>query len=430
MHIERNDQIKISVIMPVHNTGIYLEESLNSIFAQSFHEFELICVDDASDDELTKNILYSFQSNYENMQVITLKNNVGAARARNTGFQKAGGEYVIFLDADDLFADDMLEKMYQSVRVNHADVCICGYQAFYIENGEKYFGEECLPNEYKVNCTDREDWFLSISTEPWNKLCKVQFLKEHGIYFQSLSSCNDVFYSCMVMVNAEKRCYVECSMVFYRTKIGTQISANRNPVDLYRAVMKVNTLGNKKVDKALLLKWCSVLLLWNGIGELQKSRNVENKRQFYDLLKEYFVRYPINFHNNVFNACMDHVKKLPYESEWFCRRMDFLEQLRLTADKLKKELSKDSGIFLWGLGCRGNAFQQFCQEEDIRIHGAADIEDTNVGYRTKYGNEIVSTAYVLQREGIIVASNKRIYESLIGKELNSRLLNLEEYCPM
>ena len=56
MRNEHTDQIKISVVMPVHNTGKYLEEALKSVFAQSFHEFELICVDDASDDALTGDI--------------------------------------------------------------------------------------------------------------------------------------------------------------------------------------------------------------------------------------------------------------------------------------------------------------------------------------------------------------------------------------
>ena len=157
--------------MPVHNTGIYLEEALESVFAQSFREFEVICVDDASDDELTSDILSRFQKQYENMQVLKLGNNAGAGEARNRGLSQACGQYVIFLDADDVFAEDMLERMYQSVYENDADVCICGFQAFYIENGKKYFRDKCLPDEYKIYHADREDWFLGISTGPWNSFC-------------------------------------------------------------------------------------------------------------------------------------------------------------------------------------------------------------------------------------------------------------------
>ena len=115
----------ISIIMPVYNTGKYLGEALESIFSQSFLNFELICVDDSSNDELTKNILQTYQKQHENMQVIWLENNVGAGSARNIGFSKAKGEYTIFLDADDIFSKEFLEKMYQNIDVNHADVCRC-----------------------------------------------------------------------------------------------------------------------------------------------------------------------------------------------------------------------------------------------------------------------------------------------------------------
>lgn len=431
MHSEHIDQIKISIVMPVYNTGAYLEEALESVFAQSFQEFELICVDDASNDKLTKCILEKFQNQYENMRVIRTDSNIGAGEARNSGLLQACGEYVIFLDADDVFADDMLKRMYQSVCENHADVCICGYQAFYIENGRKYFGEKCLPDGYKINSVNREDWFLDISTEPWNKLCRIQFLKEYGIYFQSIPSCNDVFYSCMVMANAEKRCYVGDEVfVFYRTKVGTQISVNRNPIDLYKAIMLVNTSAGRMYNGELLIKWSSALLIRNGIGELSRCSHEDSKRQFYYLLREYFIKNEVVFRNKVLNAFVEHLRGLSYESGWFYGCMEFVGQLRLTVSQLRKELGKNRELYLWGLGCRGEAFQQLCREEGIHLHGVADIADDKVGKRTKYGNEIVSITSVLQSKGFVIASNKKIYDDLIRMDVGLDILNLEEYCPM
>lgn len=425
------NQIKVSIVMPVYNTGAYLEEALASVFAQSFHEFELICVDDASDDEETGDILKRFQSRYENMQVLKMKNNAGAGEARNRGLLKARSEYVIFLDADDVFADNMLEQMYQSIHANRADVCICGFQAFYIENGKKHFMEKCLPDDYKINCTQREEWFLEISTEPWNKLCRVQFLKEHDICFQSLPSCNDVFFSCMVMANAGKRCYVESEpLVFYRTKVGTQISASRNPVDLYKAVMRINSSEYVKTDRSLLLKWSSALLLWNGIGELEKSNHEENKRQFYSLLRDFFEKHTVIFRNKVLNALVENVKILPYESNWFYGYKELGGQLRLVADELKEELSENRNLYLWGLGRRGDAFQKFCKEEAIYLQGVTDITQRHIGESTKYGNKIVSVTHVLQSDGLIVASNKGIYDYLKKIDVNFQILNLEMYCPI
>lgn len=431
MRNEHTDQIKISVVMPVHNTGKYLEEALKSVFAQSFHEFELICVDDASDDALTGDILKKFQGQHENMQVLKLENNAGAGEARNQGLSQARGEYVIFLDADDVFADRMLEQMYRRICINDADVCICGFQAFYIENGKKYFMEKCFPDEYKVNDVQREDWFLGISTEPWNKLCRIQFLKDNGIYFQSLASCNDVFFSCMVMANARKRCYVDGEpLVFYRTKVGSQISAKRNPVDLYKAVELINSSENKKVDRKLLLKWSGALLLWNGIGELEKSNHEENKQRFYYLLRDFCEKHAICFQNKVLNALVENVKNRPYESNWFYKCKDFRGQLRLTADELKEKLSEKRPLYLWGLGRRGDVFQQFCKEENVCLHGVTDITQDCIGQNTKYGNKIVSNSCVLQSGGFIIASNKRAYDYLIEQNADLNILNLETYCPI
>ena len=425
------NSIKISIVMPVHNTGIYLEEALESVFAQSFREFEVICVDDASDDELTSDILSRFQKQYENMQVLKLGNNAGAGEARNRGLSQACGQYVIFLDADDVFAEDMLERMYQSVYENDADVCICGFQAFYIENGKKYFRDKCLPDEYKIYHADREDWFLVISTEPWNKLCRIQYLKDNGIYFQSLASCNDVFFSCMVMTNAGKRCYVDGEpLVFYRTKVENQISAKRNPVDLYKAVALVNESEHVKVDREQLLKWSSALLLWNGIGELVKSNHEENRQRFYYLLREFCEKHAICFQNKVLNALVENVKNRPYESNWFYGYKEFKGQLRLTADELKEKLREKKPLFLWGLGCRGDVFQQFCKEEKICLYGVTDITQDCIGQNTKYGNKIVSNSYVLQGGGFIIASNKRVYDYLIEQNAGLSVLNLEMYCPI
>ena len=124
----------ISIIIPIHNTGLYLEECLSSVFCQSFQSFELICVDDCSQDVKTKEILDTYQTQHSNMKVFFLEQNVGAAEARNIGFSHAQGEYVIFLDADDVFNKDMLFLLHNKVVEEGSDVCICGYDAFVVES--------------------------------------------------------------------------------------------------------------------------------------------------------------------------------------------------------------------------------------------------------------------------------------------------------
>ena len=428
MQNTKRKQIEISIIMPVHNAGIYLEETLESVFAQTFREFELICVDDCSDDGLTRDLLHAFGRRHDNMRLIELEHPVGAAEARNTGFSKAQGTYVIFLDADDIFADDLLEKMYSCICINSADVCVCGYQDFYVEDGKKYYGSKCIPSEYKLNSTNRDTWLMEIPTSPWNKLCSARFLRENRIYFQSLSSCNDVFFSCRVILNAAKRCCVEeVPLVFYRGRSQTQISSRRNPVDLYQAIALLNAVEEKNFDKNSLLRWTGALLLRNGIIELEKSKNESFNQQFYELLRNFLEEHPIEFQNKILIADQENVEKLPYESKWMRRPMDFLGQLRVTGKLWEREIGGTGGLFLWGLGLRGNAFQQFCRERGIDLQGVADKKNDQIGGMTEYGNQIVHTEEVLKSGGKIIASNNKIYEYLLSKNLES--VNLEEYCP-
>lgn len=420
------NQIKISIIMPVHNTGIYLEEALKTVFKQSLQEFELICVDDSSSDKQTKDILRSYQDRHDNMQIIWLESNVGAGIARNIGFSNAKGEYTIFLDADDLFAEDFLEKMYDCISENQAEVCICGYEAFYINNTEICSVDKYIPDNYKINFNKREDWLTDIPTAPWNKLCRTQFLIQNSIFFQNLNSSNDVFFSCMVLIKAKKRCYVpDVPLVFYRMNLKTQISACRNPVDLYNAVMLVKDRGREHDDKKLLLYWIGALLLNHGILELRHCSNEVYNREFYDLMRHFFNDNFVEFKNYMLSACVENIKNVPYENTRISECVDFLSQLRMTSDRLKKKISEENIIFLWGLGYRGEIFQKFCKEQSIQLQGVTDIRNQNIGGRTDYGNEIVSTEFVLQSDGLIISSNREIFEYLSKRNL--RILNLNEF---
>ncbi len=429
--------IEISIVMPVRNAGIYLKEALRSIFAQSFKNFELICVDDASDDGLTKGILQTFQRQSHNMRIITLKAPVGAGEARNIGFSNVKGEYTIFLDADDLFAVSLLEDLYQCIRRNNADVCVCGFEEFYLEAGKKCFCGKYIPDEFYISHKNRERWILDISVVPCNKLCRTHFLEEKNIQFQSLSSCNDVFFSCTVMMEAEKVCCVDqYALIFYRTKTETQISANRNPINLYEAIMLLKATEGKKADNEILLKQLGVLLLWGGIYELKRSHNETNNRVFYALMFRFFQDYPIDFRSTLFNECKEKLKHRPYESKWWLEDMDWennveflLEQFRLTADNLKQELKGSQSIYLWGLGKRGNAFQCFCREENIELQSVADIKNVDIGKTTVYGNKIVHTTNVLKGNGVIAASNRSICEYLYHMNRKMRVLNLEDFYP-
>ena len=100
--------IEISVIIPCYNDGIYLNDAIDSLNAQTFGDFEIIIVDDASSDEETLKILSKLVQN--NIRVIHLEKNSGPSVARNTGIKIAKGDYILPLDSDDKILPTYLEK--------------------------------------------------------------------------------------------------------------------------------------------------------------------------------------------------------------------------------------------------------------------------------------------------------------------------------
>ena len=98
----------VSIIVPVYNAGAYIEETIDMVRAQTYENWELILVDDCSEDESRKKI--EGRQAQDRIRLIAKKSNEGAARARNTGIEAARGRYIAFLDADDVWAPEKLEK--------------------------------------------------------------------------------------------------------------------------------------------------------------------------------------------------------------------------------------------------------------------------------------------------------------------------------
>lgn len=131
----------ISIIVPVYNTAPYLRECVDSILAQSFSDWELLLIDDGSTDESS---LICDNYSLRDRRIITIhQTNKGPSGARNTGLDNARGEYIAFLDADDVFLDNSYLEIHHDIsKKNNADISICRLMRFrnrppYSETPEK-----------------------------------------------------------------------------------------------------------------------------------------------------------------------------------------------------------------------------------------------------------------------------------------------------
>ena len=104
---------KVSVIVPVYNTSLYLEECINSIINQTYKNLEIIVVNDCSTDNSLE-IISKFKD--KRIKIINLKKNSGVAIARNKGIEKAIGDYICFMDSDDYWNLDKVEKQVKFIK--------------------------------------------------------------------------------------------------------------------------------------------------------------------------------------------------------------------------------------------------------------------------------------------------------------------------
>lgn len=122
-------QPRVSIIVPVYNAEPYLRETLDSVFAQTLPDFELITVDDGSTDS-SLDILREYEDAHSNMVVESIPNSGAPGRPRNVALDLARGEYVFFLDADDVLAADVLERAVETADDTGSDIVLVRMENF------------------------------------------------------------------------------------------------------------------------------------------------------------------------------------------------------------------------------------------------------------------------------------------------------------
>ena len=116
----------VSIITPSFNSSKFINETIESVQAQSFTDWEMIIIDDASTDESVK-VIESYSISDSRIKLIKLFNNVGAGEARNKGLEVAAGKYIAFLDSDDRWSFNKLEKQIEFMENLDIPICFTGY---------------------------------------------------------------------------------------------------------------------------------------------------------------------------------------------------------------------------------------------------------------------------------------------------------------
>lgn len=219
----------VSIIVPVYQVKEYVGECVESLLAQTYTNVEILLVDDGSTDG-SGELCDEYTRRDHRIRVIHQENQ-GAAGARNKGLDEAKGEYVAFVDSDDMVSSIYIEELYELIDKYHADIAACAY--------EKVKAEEALCKVETVNdgsvievCMSSEQmlrrWhgkYKKWETVPWNKLYRRSTLdggdRNEMVRFPVGRKFEDVRTSHLIVKNAKRIVLTTRKLYLYRTRSGS-----------------------------------------------------------------------------------------------------------------------------------------------------------------------------------------------------------------
>lgn len=247
---ERDNKRDISVIIPVYNVENYIDQCLDSLQAQSFDNFEVICVDDGSLDHTVDRIREHMKTD-PRIRLIEMPHCGLAGVMRNEGIRQAKGDYCLFLDGDDFFEPEMLEHSLRKVREDDADICMFDARMYYEATKTYKKSDVILKTEYIPEQIPFEGksfpYIFNIGTGcPWTKLIKKSLIDENHIEFMALPRFNDVYFVFLTLALAKRVTILQEVLVNYR-QIPTSLQANntKTPWDWYDSL---KTLREKLLE--------------------------------------------------------------------------------------------------------------------------------------------------------------------------------------
>ena len=220
---------KVSIIIPCYNCGEYIDDLILSLKKQSLTDIEIIFVNDGSTDN-SEEIIQKYLSDDNRIKYI-YQENQGGGIARNTGIQNSQSEYVICIDADDTYENNMAEKLYNKAKETDADITICKFKRCDILTGRLSHGKGIdtrkLPDSKTFCAKDVRNILQITNPGPCNKLYKKEFITKNNLKYSGTRIINDLKFGMIALCLAEKIAVVDEDLSTYRYQISGSSSKNR-----------------------------------------------------------------------------------------------------------------------------------------------------------------------------------------------------------
>ncbi|MGQ9848333.1 MAG: glycosyltransferase family 2 protein [Bacteroidales bacterium] len=242
-----NNFPSISIIIPFYNAQNFLKETLDSIIKQSITDWEVILIDDGSTDNS-----YAIASSYvsENIKLYQ-QSNCGVSIARNEGFKKAKGKYVVFLDADDILSNNFLEQRFLFLEQNNEYGFCCGDIIMFEDTTNKIIWKhKGVYENIAMNLLNYNETFKSV---PSNYMFRRDVLIKHGILFNPILSSTADRYFLLELSLFSKCGYVPDAPLWYRyhpnsmsAKLSLKLIKDN---ELFYKLIEITRLYNREYKK-------------------------------------------------------------------------------------------------------------------------------------------------------------------------------------
>ncbi|WP_096156439.1 glycosyltransferase family 2 protein [Bacillus sp. FJAT-45066] len=263
-----------SILIPVYNVEKFLSQCIDSILEQTYQNFEVVLINDGSTD--SSGFICSKYAEADKRIKVFNQENQGLLMSRRNAISKATGEYLLFLDSDDYWNNNLLEMVYSAIIKFNCDLVIFKYSRvseknLFIKEAHSVFHNEAIFDE-----NNKEELFREIlsSSELNNLVCKVV---KHSIMdeidyrpFKGISSGEDLLQSVPLIVNSNKIVYLDKSLYNYRITSGS-----------------ITTTVNKRFFKDVTIVRETVLTYLKK----QKYDNEANNILFYNYYLEIIINY-------------------------------------------------------------------------------------------------------------------------------------------
>ena len=299
------DSVKISIIVPVYNTENYLEDCIFSILNQTFEDFEVIFVDDGSTDN-SLNILNEFANNDQRLKVIHFDENKGVSYARNAGLDNAKGDYIIFIDSDDIFEFEALGEVYSLAEKFSLDMLIFKLQNFDNNTGENVYRRNFdmkflkdIVGDDVFNFSRVVDYFFKISPTIPGKLFRKDLIGSLRFPEKLIFEDNPFFIA--VFLNADR--------IYFYDKY------------LYNRRLRDDSISHSFFNQ-----------FSDSVEIYEKIITIVEDNQVYDVLKEQLLR----------NQCKDIFNRFTQVDD--TNKKDFFEKIKISFSNLKDKLEADKTL--------------------------------------------------------------------------------------